>query len=407
MLLTGNTIGRGVRFFNSDSRSKYAHGAPMKTGFTRSPKLGCRRGTVGLRRGLKQVFTFVCIAGAAGLIASGRTHSPRNGNGGGSIERIHVHGASLEGNLEGDSPDRDVAVYLPPSYASHTHARYPVLYLLHGYGRTVEGWLPFIDFPGSPDRDIAAGTAKEMIIVIPDANTLYGGSMYSSSPTTGDWEAYITHDLVSYIDTHYRTIATRDSRGLAGHSMGGYGTWRIAMKYPEVYSSVYGMSACCLMNNPRPPDPARAVTPRPPASANNGNNDSGHGHPVNVPYGEAAAWSPNPMNPPLFFDLPNKDGRFYPDIAAKWVANSPLAMVDQYVPNLKRYRAIAMDCGLQDTLIGSNQEFDQELTRLGVQHTFETFEGEHSNHLKDRIEQKVLPFFSANLVFQNNHSKQK
>src|SRR5215469_15164232 len=106
---------------------------------------------------------------------------------GGKIEHIKVHGKSLEGNLEKDDADRDVAVYLPPSYATSRNRRYPVLYVLHGYGRTAEKWAPFIDLPGGADRDIAAGKSKEMIIVIPDANTLYGGSMYSSSPTTGDW----------------------------------------------------------------------------------------------------------------------------------------------------------------------------------------------------------------------------
>ncbi len=60
------------------------------------------------------------------------------------------------------------------------------------------------------DKDIAAGTGKEMILVHPDANTIYNGSMYSNSPTNGDWEAYITEDLVSYIDSHYRTLADRN-----------------------------------------------------------------------------------------------------------------------------------------------------------------------------------------------------
>ncbi len=52
----------------------------------------------------------------------------------GTVERIKVHGKSLEGNLEGDSPDRDVLVYLPPSYAGDQARRFPVVYLLHGYG---------------------------------------------------------------------------------------------------------------------------------------------------------------------------------------------------------------------------------------------------------------------------------
>ncbi|HEY7333573.1 MAG TPA: alpha/beta fold hydrolase [Bryobacteraceae bacterium] len=341
----------------------------------------------------------VAAAVAAWIVPGAAQDKPSTG--GGKIEKIMVHGRSLEGNLEGDSPDRDVAVYLPPSYSKERNRRYPVVYLLHGYGRTADDWYPFIGLPGSMDRDIAAGTAREMILVIPDANTLYGGSMYSSSPTTGDWETYITHDLVSYIDSHYRTIANRNSRGLGGHSMGGYGVWRLAMKYPDVYSAIYGLSACCLMNNPRPPAPGRgpgrgqgqakgrAAAPVQPGAHG--------GHPVNIAYGEAAAWSANPMNPPLFFDQPTKDGEFQPGIAAKWVANSPLAMLDQYVTNMKKYSAIAMDIGLQDTLLSSNQELDQAMTRLGITHTFETYEGNHNNHLEDRIEGKVFPFFSKQL----------
>jgi S-formylglutathione hydrolase FrmB len=320
---------------------------------------------------------------------------------GGTVQEIMVHGRALEGNLEGDSPDRTVAVYLPPSYSKERNRRYPVVYLLHGYGRTADDWYPFIGLPGSMDRDIAAGTAREMILVIPDGNTLYGGSMYSSSPTTGDWEAYITHDLVSYIDSHYRTIANRSSRGLGGHSMGGYGVWRLAMKYPDVYSAVYGLSACCLMNNPRPPAQGRGqVKGKGPGrgQAKGPVQPGAHGgHPMNVPYGEAAAWSPNPMNPPLFFDQPVKDGEFQPDIAAKWVANSPLAMLDQYVPNMMKYSSLAMDIGLQDSLLESNQQLDEAMTRLGIPHTFETFEGNHNNHLEDRMEGKVFPFFSKHL----------
>jgi S-formylglutathione hydrolase FrmB len=357
-------------------------------------------------------FGVFAAAAAWTIPAAGQEKASRDkaASGGGKVEKIMVHGRSLEGNLQGDPPERDVAVYLPPSYSKERNRRYPVVYLLHGYGRTADDWYPFIGLPGSMDRNIAAKTAREMILVIPDANTLYGGSMYSSSPTIGDWEAYITRDLVSYIDGHYRTIANRNSRGLGGHSMGGYGVWRLAMKYPDVYSAVYGLSACCLMNNPRPPGqgrgPNQAKGPDQGKGAGQGKGAPGAdavrpgargGHPVNVAYGEAAAWSPNPTNPPLFFDQPVKDGEFQPSVAAKWVANSPLAMLDQYVPNMKKYAAIGMDIGLQDTLLESNQQFDQAMTRLGIPHTFETYEGNHNNRLQERIEGHVLPFFSRHL----------
>jgi enterochelin esterase-like enzyme len=105
----------------------------------------------------------------------------------GSVERIRVHGASLEGNLEGDSPDRDIVVYLPPSYAQSPNRRYPVVYFLHGYSVGVDAYVKMLNLPDMADRAIAAG-AREMILVLPDAFTVYSGSMYSNSPTTGNWE---------------------------------------------------------------------------------------------------------------------------------------------------------------------------------------------------------------------------
>jgi enterochelin esterase-like enzyme len=167
----------------------------------------------------------------------------------GTLERTKVHGASLEGNLEGDSPDRDVVVYLPPNYAKEKTRRYPVIYFLHGYTVGAEMYVKMLGLQDAMDSAIAGGVSK-MILVLPDAFTVYSGSMYSNSPTTGDWEAHISHDLIAYIDSHYRTIADRSSRGLAGHSMGGYGTIRIGMKHPEAFGALYAMSSCCLMNDP-------------------------------------------------------------------------------------------------------------------------------------------------------------
>ncbi len=337
-----------------------------------------------------------------------------------AVDHIKVHSKALEGNLLGDSPDRDVFVYLPPSYAANKNQRYPVVYALHGYGLNAEAYVRAFGIPTVVDKDIAAGTAKEMILVNPDSFNKYSGAMYSSSPTNGDWETFITQELVEYVDAHYRTIATRASRGLMGHSMGGYGTFRLAMKYPDVYSSIYAMSSCCLMNNPQPPGAGRGgagaadgkqgapkQAPPPAAAANTDGKQNakqtggrgGRGGGFNTAMAEAAAWSSNPKRPPLFFDQPTEDGKFRPEIAAKWAANSPLAMLDQYLPSMKKFKAIAMDVGLQDGLAGSNRQMDAMLTQFDIAHTFETYEGDHTNHVKDRFEQKVMPFFSANLSF--------
>src|SRR5512143_1806519 len=166
-----------------------------------------------------------------------------------TVQHIRIHGAALEGNLEGDAVDRDVIVFLPPGYQKEKGRRYPVVYALHGYSIGAEQWSKEIHVPQTIEGAFAQG-AKEMIVVLPDSKTLHNGSMYSSSPTTGDFERFIAHDVVAYIDAHYRTIPERQSRGLVGHSMGGYGATRIGMKHSDVFGSLYIMSPCCL--SPRP-----------------------------------------------------------------------------------------------------------------------------------------------------------
>jgi enterochelin esterase-like enzyme len=328
---------------------------------------------------------------AAGLYAQA-TGAPHQG----TVEHIKVHGQALEGNLEGDSPDRDVTVYLPPSYATERARRYPVIYLLHGYGGTDGNWTGRqLNLPEIADKLFAARTVREMIVVMPNAFSLHKGSMYSNSVTTGDWETYVARDLVVYVDGHYRTIPERPSRGLAGASMGGYGAVRIAMKRPDVFSSLYILSACCLTAQltPRPEAMAAAEAIRSREQAEKAERGP------SVTLASAAAWSPNPNNPPLFLDLPMKDGKVRPEIVAKWAANSPLAMIDQYIPNLKTYRAIGMDIGTKDGLLAANKELELAMTRFGVVHTYEEYDGDHTNRRAERVETKVLPFFSNALSF--------
>src|SRR5579885_1906668 len=162
-----------------------------------------------------------------------------------TVEHIKIHGEALEGNLEGDAVDRDAFVFLPPSYFRSKTRHYPVIYALHGYSIGAEQWTHEIHVPQTIEGAFAQG-AHDMIVVLPDSKTVHNGSMYSSSVTTGDFENFIAHDVVSYIDAHYRTIPDRTSRGLVGHSMGGYGASRIGMKHPDVFGSLYIMSPCCM-----------------------------------------------------------------------------------------------------------------------------------------------------------------
>jgi enterochelin esterase-like enzyme len=333
----------------------------------------------------------------------GRGGAPGPVTGSGTVERIMVHGKALEGNLEGDSPDRDATVYLPPGYAADQSRRFPVVYLLHGYGGREDTFTSRLaSLQESGDRLAIAQGFSSAIVVTPSAFTLHKGSMYSNSPTTGDWERFVAEDLVAYMDGHYRTLPSRLSRGLAGHSMGGYGALRIGMKRPDVFGALYIMSACCLSANRNPqPDSMKAVEAiKTREQAEEAARAPGFGPSTTL--ASAAAWSPNPKNPPLYLDLPVKDGKVRPEIVAKWVANSPLEMLEQHVANLGKYYAIAVDIGTKDGLIKSNQELHAAMTKLRIPHYYEEYDGDHTNKVRERIELNVLPFFARNLVAPTN-----
>jgi enterochelin esterase-like enzyme len=311
-----------------------------------------------------------------------------------SVEHIKVHGAALENNLEGDAVDRDVLVFLPPGYATEKARRYPVVYALHGYSIGAEQWSHEIHVPQTIEGAFAQG-AQDMIVVLPDSKTVHNGSMYSSSATTGDFEQFIAHDVVAYVDSHYRTLARRTSRGLVGHSMGGYGASRIGMKHPEVFGSLYIMSPCCMS--------ARGAGPANPEAEKTLEAVKTPADSAKLPFllraqlASAAAWSPDPKNPPLYLDLPTKDGVVQQDVIAKWAANAPLAFVDQYIGNLRQYRAIAMDVGDQDGLRVDAGKLHQILDNYGIANTFEIYPGTHTSAVADRFQNHVLPFFSKNL----------
>jgi enterochelin esterase-like enzyme len=323
-----------------------------------------------------------------------------------AVEHIKIHGVSLEGNLEGEAVDRDVIVFLPPSYENDKKRRYPVVYALHGYFIGAEQWTHEIHVPQTVEGAFAKGS-KEMIVVLPDSKTIYNGSMYSSSATTGDFENFVARDVVAYIDAHYRTIPDRQSRGLAGHSMGGYGASRIGMKHPDVFGALYIMSPCCMSpmtgSGPGPADQMkeRAIASEKKVAAAKSPSDLAAQSPgfAAAQYATAAAWAPDPKNPPLYFDLPTKDGVPQPEIVAKYAANAPLAFVDQYIGNLKQYRAIAMDVGDQDGLRFDATKLHEILNNYGVANSFEIYSGTHTSAVADRFQNHVLPFFSKNLCF--------
>lgn len=308
------------------------------------------------------------------------------------VERIKIHGKSLEGNLEGNAVDRDVLVLLPPSYSKNKLRRYPVVYGLHGYSIGAEQWSKEIHVPQTLEGAFAQG-AQEMILVLPDSKTVHNGSMYSRSMTTGDFEQFIARDVVAYIDAHYRTIAHRKSRGLVGHSMGGYGASRIGMKYPDVFGSLYIMSPCCM--SARDAGPASSEMEKAIQAIKTPADMEKVPFFLRTQLAVASAWSPNPKNAPLYADLPI--GNQKADVLARWAANAPLAFVDQYIDNLRLYRAISMDVGDKDGLKVDAGKLHEIMNNNGIKNSFEIYPGTHTSAVAVRFQNFVMPFFSKNL----------
>lgn len=307
-----------------------------------------------------------------------------------TVEEIKVHSPAIEGNLEGNPADRKVFVILPPSYASTPRRRYPVLYFLHGFTDNATNFLKSTRLAEGAEAAMAAG-AQELIIVVPDSDSRHGGGMYTNSPTVGNFEDFISRDLVAHIDANYRTIARRESRGLGGHSMGGYGTLRLGMRHPDVYSSIYAMSACCLSPRTITSEVGKAMEGLSMEQALRGE------FLVRANFAVGAAWSPDPKKPPFFLEIGTKNGEIQPLVVAKWAANAPIAMVPQYAVNLKRLTAIAMDVGDDDFLFKDNVAMHEELERFGIRHDWTIYDGDHGNRIAQRYQDVVVPFFGRQL----------
>lgn len=344
--------------------------------------------------------TLICMSAAFSLESFAQKKQIASG----SVQRIKIHSKLLENNLSGDNADRYVSVYLPAGYNSDKKKHYPVVYFLHGYTDNDAKFYGFqkhwMVLPPILDTVFARDPAHEMIVVTPDAYTLFQGSMYSNSVTTGNWEDFVAVELVAYIDSHYRTIRQKDSRGLCGHSMGGYGALRIGEKNPAVFSTVYLLSPCCLNSGPVATEalPAQFL---PAENIKTIEELQKADFLTKACFASAAAWSPNPENPPFYLDLPTKNGKLQTQVLQKWDANRPMNSLDQYIYNIRQLKSIGFDAGDKDMGIAESiKTLDKELNKYGIPHFFEIYEGNHINRVAERIEKKMLQFFGTNLSFE-------
>ncbi|MFN8357223.1 MAG: alpha/beta hydrolase-fold protein [Spirosomataceae bacterium] len=318
----------------------------------------------------------------------------------GKVVTFTLNSKALQ-NPGGEDPNRKVSVYLPPNYDASTQ-RYPVIYYLHGFmGKD----NIFPQMQAILDEGIRRQKIKPFIFVQADQYTLFEGSFYSNSSLTGNWDEFESKELVDYIDKNFRTLASRESRGIAGHSMGGYGAFKIGMLHPEVFSSIYALSPGLLamvkefgpnstsfkevQNIKTPEELKKTYYPK-------------------VLVAVARAWSPNPSKPPFYCEFPfSYEGDkliVNQSVLEKWEANMPVYMVDKYADNLRKITAIKMDWGRNDSprfpvQIGM---LSQRLENLGISHFAEEYIGDHGNKIwtmDGRVLNDLLPFFNDYLKF--------
>ncbi len=318
----------------------------------------------------------------------------------GKVVSFTLNSKALQ-NTGGEDPNRKVSVYLPPNYDASTQ-RYPVIYYLHGFmGKD----NIFPQMQKILDEGIARQKIKPFIFVQADQYTIFEGSFYSNSSLTGNWDEFESKELVEYMDKNYRTLATRESRGIAGHSMGGYGAFKIGMLHPEVFSSIYALSPGLLAmvkefgpNSTSFKDVQNVKTVE----------DLKKTYYPKVLVAVGRAWSPNPNKPPFFCDFPfSYEGDkmiVNQSILEKWEANMPVYMVDKYADNLRKMTAIKLDWGRNDSprfpvQIGM---LSQRLENLGINHFSEEYIGDHGNKIwtmDGRVLNDLLPFFNDYLKF--------
>jgi hypothetical protein len=172
------------------------------------------------------------------------------------------------------------------------------------------------------------------------------------------------------------------------------------MKHADVFGSLYIMSPCCLSARVAGRDPAELEKTL--AGATSPADVAKLPFFARAQLAAASAWSPNPKNPPFYLDLPTKDGAPRPEVLARWAANAPLAFADQYIADLRTYRAIAVDVGDQDGLRTDAAKLRDVFDAYGLANSFEIYPGTHTSKVADRFQNHVLPFFSRTLCAEKD-----
>ncbi len=306
----------------------------------------------------------------------------------GTVVTLQHKSEILKNNPLGDNFIRDVIVYLPSDYDETK--KYPVVYALTGF--TGRGKMMLNDSAFTPnlaqrmDKLIAEHKIKPMIAVMPDCFTHYGGSQYINSTATGDYEDYLTKEIVPFVDETFSTLNDKNSRAVMGKSSGGYGALIMALRHSDIFGLACSTSGDCYFEMCYQNDfgkaframkgnPKKIVEKMWDEDAKKGKNDFDA---LNI-IGMSACYSPNGAEIDLPFDL--ETGEIRAEIWEKWLENDPVRLVEKSVENLKSLKLLFIDAGTRDEFyldIGAKILCDK-LKKHKIPHIHEEFDDGHFN----------------------------
>jgi Putative esterase len=313
----------------------------------------------------------------------------------GRFEKLVVSSELLADNPLGDPTRRPLYVYMPPGVDDS--GEYASIYVIQGFTGQVDMWLNRNPFEPKViervDQLFADESVPSAVVVFVDAWTSYGGSQFINSIATGPYMDYLCDEIVPFIDDRFPTVPSRDHRGITGKSSGGYGAMVVPMERPDVFGGLAShagdalFEACYL---PEFRDTARTLRDKFQGSydvfwkelrAADFLDFKLHGPPMND-YAMAACYSPDPDGPGkalLPFEIDT--GRLVDDVWQKWLEWDPVRMVPKRGEVLASMKLIYLDGGRSDEFyldLGA-QAVSKELSKIGVEHTLELFDGTHMN----------------------------
>jgi len=311
----------------------------------------------------------------------------------GRLDEQVIDSFALQGNRLGDPTQRPLWVYLPPGYDDSGEQRYPSIYVIQGYTGHIEMWRnrtpyrqPFVE---TADAVFARGEAPPAIVVYVDAWTAYGGSQFVDSPGTGRYHTYLCDDVVSFVDSRYRTLDSARHRGIMGKSSGGFGAFITPMLRPDLFGglashagdSLYELSYvkefgdCVRYLRDYDGDIWnwwRDFNSRVPFTKKADNV-------LLITLGCSACFSPDDDGTPLLpFDA--HSGRLIEPLWQRWLDWDPVRMVPAHADALRGLRAVWIDAGKNDEwyLDLGAESMRAALADVGVTDVrFELFEGTH------------------------------